>query len=309
MKHKSLNIFSFSFKMMAGLLMTVSFMACESLYEGGEFKIYEHEAPERPELQDAPGKKGIYMPTDVTNWQDKVSSVTPFWHFSQGTELKAEEPENVEFVPTISGDNIDNALVTELQGLKDDGKISYLLGFNEPDNVDKANMTVERALELWPLLEEVGLPLGSPACVDIESQWMVDFMDSVDAKGLTIDFISMHWHGDTDTETDAEAEAGVFLNKLEDAFLLYEKPIWITGFSLTDTAATIIKDNQYSPGDVLKFMKSVLPELEKRAYILRYAWLHGDISDPQQYSSALWDESGRLTALGTYYAEFKPNTK
>ena len=38
-----------------------------------------------------------------------------------------------------------------------------LLGFNEPDLAEQANMTVEKALELWPRLEATGMRLGSPA--------------------------------------------------------------------------------------------------------------------------------------------------
>ena len=42
----------------------------------------------------------------------------------------------------------------------------YLLTFNEPDNPSQSNMTVARALQLWPYLEATGLQLGSPAVTD-----------------------------------------------------------------------------------------------------------------------------------------------
>ena len=40
---------------------------------------------------------------------------------------------------------------------------SVLLGFNEPDQPDQANMTVQQALDLWPHLMATGMRLGSPS--------------------------------------------------------------------------------------------------------------------------------------------------
>ncbi|MFE9889284.1 glycosyl hydrolase [Streptomyces scopuliridis] len=36
-----------------------------------------------------------------------------------------------------------------------------LLGFNEPDSADQANITPEQALDLWPQWEKTGLNLGA----------------------------------------------------------------------------------------------------------------------------------------------------
>ena len=38
-----------------------------------------------------------------------------------------------------------------------------ILGFNEPNAANQANMTVDESLALWPQLMDVGLPLCSPA--------------------------------------------------------------------------------------------------------------------------------------------------
>ena len=44
-----------------------------------------------------------------------------------------------------------------------DVKPAYLLGFNEPDRPDQANMSVSRGIELWPELMALDVPLVSPA--------------------------------------------------------------------------------------------------------------------------------------------------
>ena len=43
-----------------------------------------------------------------------------------------------------------------------DHRPAYLLGFNEPDRPDQADMTVQRAIELWPHLMAMDIPLVSP---------------------------------------------------------------------------------------------------------------------------------------------------
>lgn len=40
-----------------------------------------------------------------------------------------------------------------------------MLGFNEPDLSEEANMTVEQALSLWPQFEPIGLPLVDPSFI------------------------------------------------------------------------------------------------------------------------------------------------
>ena len=44
--------------------------------------------------------------------------------------------------------------------------INRLFGFNEPNNPNQANMSVSEALERWPILESLGIPLCSPSTGD-----------------------------------------------------------------------------------------------------------------------------------------------
>ena len=60
------------------------------------------------------------------------------------------------------------------------------------------------------------------------------------------------------------------------------------------------------PEWVLEFMQQVLPELDRRDYIVRYAWFH-DYSSNQLWTSALFNDEGELTPLGAFYAQHTAN--
>jgi hypothetical protein len=194
---------------------------------------------------------------------------------------------------------IDADKVAELQALKEEEKIRYLLGFNEPDKTEQSNMTVDEAIERWPLLEEVGVPLGSPAPANPTGDWLQEFMQRAEAEGLRVDFVCVHWYGGTNVQG--------LLNKLEEVYNLYGKPIWITEFAPADWDANTPAENKHSPEEVLTFMENALPELENLDYVDRYAWFSFSQSSAAGTSSALFDEDGNLTELGTYYANFEPN--
>jgi hypothetical protein len=49
-------------------------------------------------------------------------------------------------------------------------------------------------------------------------------------------------------------------------------------------------------------MEAVVPELNKRSYIERFAWKTRATSDINMGTSALFNDDGSLTALGSLYA-------
>ncbi len=53
-------------------------------------------------------------------------------------------------------------------------------------------MSVERALALWPVLQETGLRLGSPACVHPDNKWMKAFTEGAKMSKLKVDFIERY---------------------------------------------------------------------------------------------------------------------
>jgi len=279
------------------------FWSCENKFAEGEFQFYDIEEPQGnsilpgiPEI----GKKGAAFTTKGTQWSYKVSDLKAHWHYSWGSTLSEYEPVNVDFVPMQWGKwGPSEEKLAELAALKEEGKIRYLLGFNEPDGAEQANMTVQEAIDKWPVLESVGLPLGSPGCVNPTGDWMKEFMQKADELGLRVDFVCVHWYGGTN--------ATAFINRIEEVYNLYDKPIWITEFAPADWNATTPEENKHSPEDVLSFMETVLPQLEDLSYVDRYAWFPFNQERAQGTSSALFDPQGNLTELGTFYSNFEPN--
>jgi hypothetical protein len=81
--------------------------------------------------------------------------------------------------------------------LRSNGK--YLLGYNEPERGDQGNTSVAKALEAWPLLEASGLPLVSPGVAydNAGKRWMDEFMTEAHRRGYKMDYIAIHWYGNT----------------------------------------------------------------------------------------------------------------
>ena len=157
-----------------------------------------------PSTQEAPrrrsrrrcdlGQKG------VSTWEfgpipAGLKAVGASWYYNWSpTNASMPGPSGVEFVPMIWGADAvnDRTLATA----KAEGDV--LLGFNEPDLGEQANMTVERALELWPRLEATGMRLGSPAVAwggADAGGWLDRFMTGAKEGGYRVDFIALHWYG------------------------------------------------------------------------------------------------------------------
>ena len=66
--------------------------------------------------------------------------------------------------------------------------VSHLLGYNEPDRSDQANMSVAHAIEQWPEMFKSGLRLGSPAPSSTPKAWLTDFMAICDKPELPCRF-------------------------------------------------------------------------------------------------------------------------
>ena len=115
-------------------------------------------------------------------------------------------------------------------------------------------------------------------------------------QGKDYDFVAVHWYG--------APSAKSFLRKIDDIHETYQKPIWITEFAVSDWAARDGRRNRYSTGATERFMRTVLPELERRPYVERYAWMGAGAYREATVTSRLVDDTGALTALGRIYAEF-----
>jgi hypothetical protein len=262
-------------------------------------------------LRDKGDKKGGTVEENMP----RVKALNPSWNYSWGTTMAKQQPKLVEFIPMIwSGSNIeiiqqklDQDVIPHIKN----GNIKRLLAFNEPDHKDQANMSYAKALEIWPALEKLGIPLCSPACANpegihddsvqgIPGTWMRDFMREVEKRGYRVDYIGVHWYGGTDPKS--------FKSKMKTIYEKYGKrPLLITEFAPADwkTGGDIDK-NKHKPAAVLAFMKDVVPWMEAQDWIAGYAWFSFNIDSPPGTSSALFDLKGNLTACGKFYRSVTP---
>ena len=187
----------------------------------------------------------------------EIKTLGASWCYNWGSAPKASDCDDPYFVPMVwDGGHVAGA-IEQIAG----AGYTTVLGFNEPNKSDQANMTVEQAIALWPdMTSHPNLRVSSPAVSDDGRAWLEDFMDQVQAKGLRVDFIAMHWYG----WNAGSCVAG----QLEGAVRWAEqwgKPIWITEFGCMGSSNP---DEQ----TLLDFFPAAVAMLEKHPLVERYAW-------------------------------------
>lgn len=106
--------------------------------------------------------------------------------------------------------------------------VNTLLGYNEPDRPDQANMSVGTAISAWRDLLGTGLRVGAPAVSDGgRSGWLYPFIDQADAANLRVDFVPVHFYW-CFNPADAAGAANQFYNFLKATYDQVKRPLWIT---------------------------------------------------------------------------------
>ena len=241
------------------------------------------------------GKKGLGIAARKGAWSKRLASLNCDWFYTWGAERPADTPKGPEFIPMIWGYwGQDDKIAAAGEAARKAG-IRELLGFNEPDRHNQSNLSVERALKAWPLLEATGLRLGSPGCVHPDNDWMKTFMRRAKRERLKVDFVCVHNYGGP--------SADALVKRLTDVYRMYRKPIWITEFAVGDWEAKSAEANRHKPDRILRFMEAVLPRLEQLDFIERYAWFPAAPDNRALGTSALHDSTGKLTRLGECYRD------
>jgi putative glycosyl hydrolase len=236
-------------------------------------------------------KKGVSV-WDFDGFTKALGDSGASWYFDWAAGPgKFPAPSGVEFVPMIWGDG--SVTKSNLDKAKASGRV--LLGFNEPDLAGQANMTVERALALWPLLQATGLRLGSPApawgAAD-PGRWFDRFMQGVADKGYRVDFIALHWYG-----SDFSAAAtGQLKSYLQAVYNRYHKPIWLTEYALINFSGGTKYPTQAQQA---AFATKSVQMLEGLPFVERYAWFALPAADGSD--TGLYQPGGGPTGVGSAY--------
>jgi hypothetical protein len=171
---------------------------------------------------------------------------------------------------------------------------AYLLGFNEPNFGNQANLTPEAAAAAWPQItafaQQHGLATVSPAvnycgspCNETDPfVWLDKFFAA--CPGCKIDYIAMHWYA-----CDKSALTW-YLGQFESK---YDKPLWLTEFACLDDPG------DHSAAGQAAYLSDALTILENDPRVFRYAWFTGrSMNIP---AVALLGADGQLTPLGKQY--------
>jgi hypothetical protein len=240
-------------------------------------------------------KRGVAYQANSLGDLQAVSKGASWWYnWSPAPEKTAAgwEATGIEFVPMVWGQKggpPDPATIEKQipAGAK------YILGFNEPNRGDQANITAAQAAALWPRIMQIAkdrnLLIGSPSpqycagdCNDTDPfHWLDAFFAA--CTGCKVDFMATHWYACT---------ADALKNHLS-KFKKYGKPIWVTEFSCMDAG-------DHTAAGEAAYMKTAVDILEKDPTVFRYSWFTGRWPNPagiSLYGSA----SGALTDLGNTY--------
>ncbi len=242
-------------------------------------------------------KKGVGL-ADL-HAADRIAALNLAWYYTW-KPFPIEGVPTEKFVPMLWGGKKNQYFDRQIAELRRGGRVPVLLAINEPNKTDQANMSVDEVARLWPEISALADSVSSPAPAGVLGPWFDRFYKVAKSRGLKMDFMAVHLYGPPD--------AARFLQKIDAVYEKYRMPIWITEFAVADwEALTKPNKNRYSEDEVLDFMKTVLPELEKRPYVVRYAWFGAEDyarTHEEVRTSRLFEKDGSLTPLGHYYAEF-----
>ena len=204
------------------------------------------------------------------------------WYYSWQPTTSSSS--TMEFVPMIKSEHN----IESIPRIGEATEGSALLGFNEPEQETQGNVTLERALELWPQLvafaEKRNLRLGSPAPSSNGKgmKWFEAFMDEANRRKLRVDFIAMHWY--------RSRSAADFEGFIKDLTRKYRRPIWITEFNGWSGPE---KENYDFLKGTLRFMERASSNVE------RYAYFNPHPGEPH----SLLNLDGSLTRMGELYRD------
>ncbi|VGO19381.1 glycosyl hydrolase [Pontiella sulfatireligans] len=111
-----------------------------------------------------------------------------------------------------------------------------VMGFNEPDLHDQANMATNVAAYQWPRLERMKQPLLGPCPAGYKNYWRTGYEAIAEKEGLRSEYMAMHWYS---TAGAKDGSPSTLISNMEYLYNLYGKPIWLTEFSTRNFNGTM----------------------------------------------------------------------
>src|SRR5690606_33249451 len=169
----------------------------------------------------------------------------------------------------------------------------HLLGYNEPDRPDQANMSVDDAIHSWPDLLATGLRLGSPSTSDGGLGWLYEFMDKAEARDYRVDFVVVHYYRATADPGDAKGAADQFYRYLKGIHDRVKRPLWVKEWNNGANWTTAPDPN---PRQQRAAIAAMLKMLDETPFVERYA-LYNWVEEVRHVQN----DDGSLTPAGEVY--------
>ena len=219
------------------------------------------------------------------------------WSYNWG-RFGASVPDQVVFEPMQWGPWWPSlsALPTDSVAWRQSAKPIYLLGFNEPDHTDQANMSVQWAIDLWPQLQAANVPLLSPACANAYGGWLGDFYTRIASLGYRVDFTGVHWYG--------SPNAGSLISHLQSVYNSWGRAVWLTEFSPVDWGGTAT----WTEEDNYRFLAEFMWRAEDLVWFKRYSIFaftgtpSANPWDRNGHRGDMFQPGGAFTPYGELYA-------
>ena len=208
------------------------------------------------------------------------------WYYTWNASARSSL--DIEFVPMRH-----NARWDSFKKINQLENVTHVLGFNEPNQPDQANMTVKQALAMWPKLQASGLRLGSPCPNDADRglKWLFEFMDEADKRGLRVDFVTVHFY-------KANWSAKKLISWLEKIHKRTGgRPIWLTEFN---NGAPWTKSHNPTYAQNAKRLNEFCKIMDSTKFVERYAIFNLGPDTKQRQLI----QKGKLTPAGKWYERY-----
>ncbi|MDO4319129.1 MAG: glycosyl hydrolase [Bacteroidales bacterium] len=188
------------------------------------------------------------------------------WYYNWGNVPggNIRDFDGFEFIPMCwnSSYNVDNIR----KYCKEHPEVKYILGFNEPNFTNQANMTPAAAAQKWPavveLARELGLKIVAPALnyspnapYQSPTKWFDEFVALVGKDSF--DYVAIHGYGGF----------GVIKTLATEFHERYGKDVWVTEFCYWPG-----ESGHVAPDTQISSMVETVTWLETTPWIYRYAW-------------------------------------
>jgi hypothetical protein len=250
-----------------------------------------------------------YPKKGLAGYVDQWSAIKGSWAYNWGRTTAEILPAEVVFNPMQWGDY--NWYIGSNQGPLEqfispwqrEEKAMYLMGFNEPDKANQANLTVARAISLWPRVERMDTPLVSPAPASSSGTWMDDFMNQAQALGYRMDAVAAHTY-----PGPGGGSSNSLVTMLQNLNSDWGRPVWLTEFSTVDWNGT----GAWTEEDNYNWLAEFMWRAESLSWLRRYSLFlftadatHPEPTNPWEKvaprSNAFQSDGTTPTAFGELY--------